>query len=84
MKKLAKIVGIGVGGYAVFNTLLWAYVGVGRYMHDVYTDDRINDLVVGELDIGQIVDFVFDNLDVSFDTSTEGWKMWLRKTFRKG
>lgn len=68
MKKLKKVVGIGVCGYAIVNTLVWAYVGTGRYLKDVCASNNSS----------------FDELNYSFESADEGWKTWLHRTFSRG
>lgn len=39
MKKVLKIVGIIIGAYAVWNTLVWAWVGMGHHFSRVKNEN---------------------------------------------
>lgn len=83
MKKLKKVVGIGVCGYAIANTLFWAYVGVGRYLKDVYASKEIED-VLKQSSFKGTLDYAFSTMDYGVEDANSGWKTWLRRTFGRG
>ena len=83
MKKALKVAGIAVGGYFGLNTLLWAFVGTGRYMNDVYSDEEhINELATN-FSTSKTFEYALNKVDESFEAGIEGWKTWAKNTFRR-
>ena len=78
MKKLAKIVGIGIGGYAVFNTLAWTFIGIGRFLNDLRTDEAYKEHIMD--DFKTRLNCAFDKLDEGCDKAIDGWA----ETYGKG
>ena len=72
MKKLGKIVGIGVGGYAIVNALLWAYVGIGCFLKEAITDEYRN--LIGEHEFEKAIQYLIDKEHKVDKIAKRGWK----------
>lgn len=62
MKKFFKIATKCVGAYAVFNTLIWAWVGSGRFIKRYLDDSNPS---------------VFVCMDIVFDEAEESWGQYI-------
>lgn len=58
MKKVFKIAGKIIGGYAIFNTLCWAWVGTGRCIEHVDANS--------EKSVGGIIEDIIDETAASW------------------
>ena len=70
MKKLGKIVGIGVGGYVVLDILFWAFIGMGRFLDDLRTDEAYKEHIMD--DFKTRLNCAFDKLDEGCDKAIDG------------
>ena len=82
MKTTMKVIGKVMGVYAILNTLVWAFTGVGRYLNDCYRDlgpDGFKDYTFMD-----VMRYSYDKMSDGFEKSNKGYKMWLQRTFGRG